>query len=170
MLLSAFAIGCRSGLPAGLKLVCSGAPGARRDWLLRSAQSLGLGDRVLFPGFLPEPELAALMSRSRGVVFPSLYEGFGLPVIEAMACGVPVACGRLTALPEIAGDAAMLFDPRVPAQIVEALVSLACDEALRARLIDAGTRRAAEFADAERMAAEYWDLFRSAWATHGGGT
>ena len=64
------------------------------------------------------------MANCSGVVFPSLYEGFGLPVIEAMAAGVPVACSNATSLPEVAADAAILFDPRFPTQIAQAIISL----------------------------------------------
>jgi len=127
-----------------------------------AAHTMNLGDRILFPGYLPNSELAALMANCTGVVFPSLYEGFGLPVIEAMAAGVPVACSNTTSLPEVAADAAILFDPRVPTQIAQAMISLVENEALRARLIQAGKQRAAEFSDPERMAREYWELFQYA--------
>jgi glycosyltransferase involved in cell wall biosynthesis len=161
-LLKAFSMACGQGLPADIRLVCTGAPGARMESLRALARELGLADRVVFPGFLPHEDLAALIAESRGVIFPSLYEGFGLPVIEAMDCGVPVACSDAAALPEAAGGAALLFDPRDAAPIARALVSLATDEALRARLIEAGTRRAREFSDTDRMAREYWQLFLSA--------
>lgn len=162
MLLTAFGMACHGGLAADVKLVCTGAPGARQEWLMSAARTMNLGDRVLFPGYLPNAELAALMANCTGVVFPSLYEGFGLPVIEAMAAGVPVACSNATSLPEVAADAAILFDPRIPTQIAQAMASLVEDGALRARLIQAGQQRATEFSDAERMAREYWELFQYA--------
>jgi glycosyltransferase involved in cell wall biosynthesis len=123
---------------------------------------MNLGDRVLFPGYLPNAEVAALMGNCSGVVFPSLYEGFGLPVIEAMAAGVPVACSNVTSLPEVAADAAILFDPRIPTQIAQAMVTLLEDKAIRTRLIQAGQQRAQEFSDTDRMAREYWELFHYA--------
>lgn len=162
MLLTAFGMACHGSLPADIKLICTGAPGARQEWLMSAARTMNLGDRVLFPGYLPNAELAALMADCAGVVYPSLYEGFGLPVIEAMAAGVPVACSNTTSLPEVAADAAILFDPRVPTRIVQAMVSLVENEALRARLIQDGLQRAAEFSDSERMAREYWELFQYA--------
>lgn len=164
MLLTAFGMACHEGMPTNVKLVCTGALGARQVWLMSAARTMNLGDRVLFPGYLPNAELAALMADCIGVVFPSLYEGFGLPVIEAMAAGVPVACSNTTALPEVAADAAILFDPRVPTQIAQAMISLVENEPLRARLIQSGLQRAAEFSDPERMAGEYWELFQYALA------
>lgn len=164
MLLTAFGMACHEGLPADIKLVCTGAPGARQAWLMSAARTMSLADRILFPGYLPNAELAALMADCTGVLFPSLYEGFGLPVIEAMAAGVPVACSNTTSLPEVAADAAILFDPRVPTQMAQAMISLVEDEALRARLIQDGLQRAAEFSDSERMAREYWELFQYALA------
>jgi glycosyltransferase involved in cell wall biosynthesis len=162
MLLTAFGMACASGLESDIKLVCTGAPGERQAWLAAAARNLNLGDRVLFPGYLPNEELAALIANCSGVIFPSLYEGFGLPVIEAMAAGVPVACSNTTSLPEVAADAAVMFDPRVPTQIAEAMIRLTQDVALRQALVAAGTQRATEFSDSERMAREYWDLFEYA--------
>jgi glycosyltransferase involved in cell wall biosynthesis len=159
MLLAAFGMARRSGLAPDVKLVCTGAPGARRDWLASAAAAMGLGNHVVFPGFIPESELATVIGQSAGVVFPSLYEGFGLPVVEAMSAGVPVACSDTTSLPEVAADAAILFDPRIPERIAQAIVTLAGDEVLRARLVQAGLARAAEFSDSHRMVEEYWDLF-----------
>ena len=162
MLLTAFGMACNEGLAPDIKLVCTGAPGQRRDWLIEATRKMNLANRVIFPGYLPDAELAGLISNCTGLIFPSLYEGFGLPVIEAMAAGVPVACSNTTSLPEVADDAALLFDPRIPTQIAEAIISLASDEILRSRLIQAGLKRAMEFSDTERMAREYWQLFQSA--------
>jgi glycosyltransferase involved in cell wall biosynthesis len=159
MLLTAFGIARRSGLADDIRLVCTGAPGSRQRWLKQAAHSLGLEKHVLFPGYLANAELLALVTNSAGVIFPSLYEGFGLPVIEAMATGVPVACSNVTSLPEVAGDAAILFDPRIPEQIARAMISLAHDKELTARLVQAGNARAASFSDSGLMAEQYWELF-----------
>ena len=162
MLLTAFGMACHQGLAADIKLVCTGTPGKRQEWLLHTTCAMNLADRVLFPGYLPNTELAALMTNCSGVVFPSLYEGFGLPIIEAMAAGVPVACSNTTSLPEVAAGAAILFDPRIPTQIAQAIISLVIDDEQRAQLVQAGRQRATEFLDAERMAKEYWELFQYA--------
>jgi glycosyltransferase involved in cell wall biosynthesis len=162
MLLTAFGIARRSGLADDTRLVCTGAPGARQQWLIKAARALGLEDYVLFPGYLTNAELLALVTNSSGVIFPSLYEGFGLPVVEAMATGVPVACSNVTSLPEVAGDAAILFDPRIPEQIAHAIISLAHDKQLTARLVRAGDVRAADFSDSKRMGEQYWELFQHA--------
>jgi glycosyltransferase involved in cell wall biosynthesis len=160
MLLTAFGMACSRGLLApDIKLVCTGAPGERQTYLRLAATLMGLGDHVLFPGFLSNDELGCLLGHAGGMIFPSLYEGFGLPVIEAMAMGVPVACSNLTSLPEVAANAAILFDPRVPEQIADAMATLLADSDRRGQLIAAGLKRAAEFSDTDRMAREYWDLF-----------
>lgn len=167
MLFTAFGIACANGLPADIKLVCTGAPGERQSWLEQAAQALGLGGRIVFPGFLPTADFGAMMANSCAVVFPSLYEGFGLPVIEAMAAGKPVACSNGTSLPEVANGAALLFDPRIPDQIADAIVTVVNDGALRSQLIAAGEQRAAEYADPARMASEYWELFQQALVSQG---
>lgn len=88
-----------------------------------------------------------------------------MPVIEAMAAGIPVACSDAASLPEVAGDAALLFDPHVPAEIAAAIATLVHDQSRRQDLIAAGTRRAIQFADADRMTKEYWEIFSNCHAT-----
>jgi glycosyltransferase involved in cell wall biosynthesis len=162
MLLAAFGMARRLGLAHDVKLVCTGEPGERQICLKRMASSLGLEQCTIFPGYLSNPQLLALMTGSCGVIFPSLYEGFGMPVVEAMAIGIPVACSSVTSLPEVAGNAAILFDPRVPEQIADAIISLAQDSQLTARLKKAGDIQAARFSDSTVMAQEYWEVFRQA--------
>ncbi len=170
MLLTAFGMARAQGLPEYVKLVCTGAPGERRDWLMRATAGLGLDSCVVFPGYLPDLELSALLANARGVIFPSLYEGFGLPVVEAMAAGIPVACSNATSLPEVAGDAAIVFNPKMPTEISAAILSLTLDESLRERCIAAGRVRASEFLDSRRMAQEYWRVFQVAFTARRAGT
>lgn len=161
-LLQAFARAGSLGLPPDTRLVCTGAPDERMEAVRAAAARVGLADRVRFPGYLDEREFAALLHDAGAVIFPSLYEGFGMPVVEAMAAGIPVACSNTTSLPEIAGDAALLFDPRDTGQIARAILDVMTDAELRSRLAALGRARGAEFCDARRMAAEYWDLFLAA--------
>ena len=162
MLITAFGIACRQGLPHDTKLVCTGEELSQQDYLRSASVAMGLGDRIIFTGYLPDNELLDLMAGCMGVVFPSLYEGFGIPMVEAMALGVPVACSNTTSLPEVVGDAAILFDPRMPTEIADAMVLIADSKGTRDRLIQAGTDRVKYFSNAEIMAGEYWDLFQSA--------
>jgi glycosyltransferase involved in cell wall biosynthesis len=113
--------------------------------LIARAASLGTIDDVRFLHWLDQADLEGLYAAATAFVFPSLYEGFGLPVLEAMARGVPVACSDRSSLPEVAGDAALLFDPEDGEAIAAALARLCGDGALRARLSDAGRRQAARF-------------------------
>ncbi len=165
MLLTAYGIACRREPGFDHKLVLTGAPSERGAWIARAAAAMGLGHRVVFPGFVDEGTLARLLARSRGLVFPSLYEGFGLPVIEAMAAGIPVACSDTTALAETAGEAALVFDPRLPESIAAAMVRLVSDAPLREALVLRGRERASGCTDADRMALDYWVLFRKAGVT-----
>lgn len=162
LLLTAFRIACSEGLEPEIKLVCTGAPTERQQFLIGKTRSMGLENRVLFPGYLPNDELAHLLTNCTGMIFPSLYEGFGLPIIEAMAAGVPVACSNTRSLPEVADGAAMLFDPENPEQIAWAMLFLAGKEPLRKQLIQEGLQRAATFSDQEQMAREYWEIFEDA--------
>ncbi len=120
-----------------------------RTWheqeLRERAAQLGVSEDVRFPSWVSPAELEGLWVTAEAFVFPSLYEGFGLPVLEAMARGVPVACSNTSSLPEIAGEAALLFDPAAESAIAEALLRLLEDAELRARLSSAGRTRAAQF-------------------------
>jgi glycosyltransferase involved in cell wall biosynthesis len=123
-------------------------PGYETRWegeLAKHVRRRGAQDRVRLLGWVGESELEGLYAAASCLAFPSLAEGFGLPVLEAMARGVPVACSNATSLPEVAGDAALYFDPRdVPAMTV-AIARLLGDGDLRARLAAAGRDRAARF-------------------------
>lgn len=110
----------------------------------RAAQ-LRLGESVRFLGAVDDADLPALYSAATILVFPSLYEGFGLPVLEAMSCGTPVACANTSSLPEIVGEAARLFDPHSVVEIKEAMSALLEDDPLRADLSARGLERANQF-------------------------
>jgi len=126
-------------------LVLPGAPTPNEAELRDLARRLGLDADVRFLGYVEADELEALYRAAACFVFPSLYEGFGLPVLEAMRRGVPVACARATSIPEVAGDAAMYFDPHSPDQIAGAVGALLGDRELAGRLVAAGRERAAGF-------------------------
>lgn len=108
-------------------------------------ERLGLGGRVHFTGYVPQEDLPALYNAAGLFLFPSLYEGFGLPVVEAMACGVPVITSNVSSLPEVAGDAAILVDPHDPHAIADAVARVQADPAEAKRLREAGLARAAKF-------------------------
>ena len=95
--------------------------------LFAQVERSGLSERVLFPGYVPDEDVPALLSAATAFVFPSLYEGFGIPVLEAGACGVPVITCNTSSLPEVAGDAALLVDPHDVDAIAEAMYRLVTD-------------------------------------------
>jgi glycosyltransferase involved in cell wall biosynthesis len=127
------------------QLVLPGYPTWHEREVRERAASRGVGADVRLPGWVSGPELEGLWSLAEAFVFPSLYEGFGLPVLEAMARGVPVACSNASSLPEVAGDAALLFDPQDPRAIAQALTRVLEDPSLRAVLRNRGAARAREF-------------------------
>lgn len=128
-----------------LQLVIAGKRGWLTDAIERRAASLGLDDRVRFVGYVPDDDVPPLLSGARAFVFPSLYEGFGMPVLEAMACGTPVLASDSSSLPEIAGEAALLVDPLDTAAIAAGIGRLAGDNTLLADLRRRGLERAAQF-------------------------
>ena len=135
------------------KLVIAGPWDPRYPEPQQRVSSLGIDDRVAFLGPVDDEDLPALYAGARLFVFPSLYEGFGLPVIEAMACGTTVACADTSSLPEVAGDAAALFDPQDVAGIAAVVNKLLADEALRLKYRSLGLARAAGFSWSRAAAA-----------------
>jgi glycosyltransferase involved in cell wall biosynthesis len=126
-------------------LVMPGYPTWHEQELRERATAAGVLDDVRMPGWISGPEVEGLWALTRAFVFPSLYEGFGLPVLEAMARGVPVACSNTSSLPEVAGDAALLFDPHDAAGIAAVLRRLLEDREEARRLSARGIERAREF-------------------------
>jgi glycosyltransferase involved in cell wall biosynthesis len=127
------------------RFVVAGAPGWKYEDVLREAARPELAGRVDLRGYVAEDGLPALYRNAAAFVYPSLYEGFGMPVIEAMACGTPVLTSNVAALPELAEGAAVLVDPLDEDAIAGALHALGTDAGLRARLRAAGRARAAEY-------------------------
>jgi glycosyltransferase involved in cell wall biosynthesis len=130
---------------ADLILVLAGQKGWLYHEISDEVRRLGLRDRVRFTGYVDNTDLPALLSGALAFVFPSLYEGFGLPVVEAMACGTPVVCSHSSSLPEAAGDAALLVDPLDAEAITAALVRVVGDGGLRRALILRGFEQAQKF-------------------------
>jgi glycosyltransferase involved in cell wall biosynthesis len=159
VLFDAFALYQRKCPTSNLALVCTGAPGPGAEEARAYVQRVLPGDSVGFAGFLPEREFGALLQTCRALIFPSLYEGFGLPVLEAMACDRPVLCSNTTSLPEVAGDAALLFEPHDPAAIAAAIERLESSPDLESSLIQRGRQRVARFGLASHMAARYLAVF-----------
>jgi glycosyltransferase involved in cell wall biosynthesis len=113
--------------------------------LRRLADELGISKKVIFTGFVDDYELRALYSAAKVYACPSLYEGFGLTVLEAMACGTPVVCTGETSLPEVAGDAALYADPRNPEEFAQALHNVFTNANLRGTLIEKGRNNLRRF-------------------------
>jgi glycosyltransferase involved in cell wall biosynthesis len=129
----------------GTKLVLSGAWDTGQDALAGLILELGLQNNVILLGWIPFEDIPFLYRGAEIFVFPSLHEGFGLPILEAMASGVPVVCSRIEPLIEIAGNAALLVDPYDPATIARGILSVFRDKDLRMNLIEAGMQRAKTF-------------------------
>lgn len=129
----------------GRRLVLVGHAGLDQERLIERADQLGVGDRTTFTGWIDPPVLEGLYREARVFVYPTLLEGFGLPVLEAMHRGVPVVCSNTSSLPEVAGDAALMIDPRDVGAIAEATERVFTDDALRADLISRGHQQAKKF-------------------------
>ena len=128
-----------------MQLVVAGKTGWLTEPIFARLKESRAGERVLFIGFVPDEDLPALMSAASLLVMPSKYEGFGLPVLEAMACGTPVVASNTSSLPEVGGDAALYAPPDDPASWAEAIGRVIGDEALRASMREKGLRQAARF-------------------------
>lgn len=127
------------------KLVLIGLKKENHDSVMDEIKRLHLNDEVISLGYIPAEDLPALYNAASVLVFPSLFEGFGMPLVEAMAVGLPVACANATCLPEIGGDAALYFDPLDPEDIAENIYAICSDERLRGSLVQKGLERAKGF-------------------------
>jgi glycosyltransferase involved in cell wall biosynthesis len=149
VLLRAFSLIKKQGRPFdSLKLLKVGPAGRSDDFrkaTLDEARRLGLESEIHFVERMSDQELAVAYSNAVALVFPSLYEGFGLPIVEAMACGCPVITSNVSSLPEIAGSAALLVDPNDGAALAEAMRRVILDQDLRGRLRAQGLLRAIDF-------------------------
>ena len=132
-----------------ISLVIAGRKGWRYSAIFEHVGTLGLEEKVIFAGFVPDDDLPALYSNAVAFAFPSLYEGFGLPTLEAMACGTPVVSSNTSSLPEAAGEAAILIAPQDVQSWVDAINNLSCNPQLREELRQKGFRRVKDFS---------WDL------------
>ncbi|GJG89163.1 hypothetical protein tb265_43440 [Gemmatimonadetes bacterium T265] len=158
-LLRAFAELVRAERVDDLRLVLAGARGGGYDEILRELDQLGaVSDRIRFAGYVDDEDLAPLYSGALAFVYPSYYEGFGLPPLEAMQCGTPVITGDRASLPEVVGDAGLMVDPYDVDALAQALLRVYRDEALRAELSRRAVARAGTFTwarFAERTVAAY---------------
>lgn len=143
-LLEAVAIERRSGAPP-FQVLVAGKVGWKNGALHAALRRSAAAPDFHFLGFVPTEHLPLLYSGATAFIFPSLYEGFGLPPLEAMACGAPVISSNAPCMPEVLGDAALYFSPREPAELAGAITRVLADGSLRSRLRAAGLRRAATF-------------------------
>jgi glycosyltransferase involved in cell wall biosynthesis len=139
-----------------LKLVCTGTPCLEMEKLAKEVALMGLAKSVLFLGYVARSDLDTLFAASRALIFPSLYEGFGIPLIEAMRLGKPVLCSNTTSLPEIAKAAAYYFNPKKPYEIAEAIVKLATKPRVFQDYICKGYERGKEFNNFKEMVKAYY--------------
>lgn len=145
---------------AGLSLVLAGGRGWHAAHVEHWIERLDLVGRVVLTGYVAETDKAALLSAALALVYPSLYEGFGLPLLEAMACGTPILTSNISSLPEVAGPAAVLVDPLSVESITEGMARLIRDPALRAHLVQQGYLQLHRFAW-DQAAAQLWQVFEA---------
>jgi glycosyltransferase involved in cell wall biosynthesis len=144
-LLEAFANLQPAASQSQIQLVLAGKRGWFYDELLHQVRRLGLSGRVLFPGYVTHADKSALLSGALAYLFPSLYEGFGFPVLEAQGCGTPLICANSSSLPEVVGDAALLVDPLNVYGLTQAMARLRDDAALRVDLATRGFQNRERF-------------------------
>ena len=135
----------KSSLPKTFPLVMAGGRGWLMEDIHRTVADLELAEAVIMPGYLDDPALQWLYQNCYAMVYPSLFEGFGLPVLEAMSLGAPVISSNVTSIPEIAGDAGILVDPLAEEEILRAMLRLSGEHGLRESLIELGRKQAKRF-------------------------
>jgi len=145
---------------AGLKhkLLIIGGMGWKHEEVLREIDRLNLQDEVIFPGYIPEEDLVKFYNAADLFVYPSLYEGFGLPPLEAMACGTPVVTSNTSSLPEVVGDAGIMVDPLDVDALADSMHQVLTDDVLHEKLRNMGIARAREFSW-EKTAQKTWQIY-----------
>ncbi|MEO0968825.1 MAG: glycosyltransferase family 1 protein [Cyanobacteria bacterium J06639_18] len=159
-LLAAYGVYKRQFPDDSLDLVFTGALEHEEHQLREAVERMGLGEKVHFLGFLGEEALTSVWQSCECLIFPSLYEGFGIPVLEAMRFGKPVLCSNVASLPEVAGDAALYFNPRKLDEIVSALGQVTTDKALVEQLVNKGYQRLKLF-NQQEMARQYLEIIET---------
>jgi glycosyltransferase involved in cell wall biosynthesis len=146
----------------GVPLTIVGKKGWKYKEIFNTFLDLNLEEKVLFTGYVEPEELPALYNLATLFVYPSLYEGFGLPPLEAMQCGCPVVTSSVSSLPEVVGDAAIKVNPRSIQEIEQAMCRLLSDENLRNNYIEQGVKQAEKFSW-ERCARETYQVYQEVW-------
>lgn len=163
-LIEAFASVCKTDEKLNLVIVGKTTGAGRQGWMfediLELPKRLGIEDKVIFTGFVPDSEVNFLLNGALAFVFPTLYEGFGIPVVDAMAAGVPVITSNTASLPEAAGKAALLVDPYSITQIEQAISTITADKALRQKYSKLGLAQAKKFSW-EKCAKETLKVFEN---------
>jgi glycosyltransferase involved in cell wall biosynthesis len=159
--LSAFRLLKRQGLLPDHQVVLCGAPGTGRDVpdIMAEVEALG-GEDLLLTQYVAPEDMPAFYSGAEALLFPTFYEGFGLPALEAMACGLPVTTSNVSSMPEVVGDAGYCVDPSDVEGMAEALWRSVCDDGARRRMSAAGIERARGFTW-EKAARETVEVYRS---------
>ena len=161
VLVNTFADVARARPQGNIQLVIAGGRGWLSGPLFEAIAKSPARDRILLTDYLHDDDLRALYSSCRAFIYPSIHEGFGLPPLEAMACGAPVIASRIPALEETTGGAALLFDPKSAAELVQKILELLENENAQRELSAAGRRRAAEFSW-EKTARLTWSVYEEA--------
>jgi glycosyltransferase involved in cell wall biosynthesis len=157
----------RGRLGNDVRLAITGQKGWLTKKLMKALGGVELGEDVIYTGYVPHEDLPLLMNAAQAFVFPSLYEGFGLPVLEAMSCGTPVVTSNISSLPEIVGDAAVLVDPHSEESIALGMQKVLEDKELRRRLRREGLAQAGRFSW-EKAALSTLEVYRDVYHLGGG--
>jgi glycosyltransferase involved in cell wall biosynthesis len=142
------------------KLILVGMKGWKSEPIFEAIEKLGLKDEIIFPGYIPTSDLVKLYNVADVFVYPSLYEGFGLPPLEAMSCGCPVITSNTSSLPEVVGDAGILVDPHDTDGLAKAIYEVLSDNELRNQLVENSLERAKMFSW-EKVAQETWKVYEN---------
>lgn len=161
MLLTAFSMFKKKYPHLNLSLCLSGSLLGKEREFENIVKQMGLEKDVYHLGYVTDEEVSALMSGSEFLIFPSLFEGFGIPLAEAMALGTPVICSQTTSLPEVAGEAALYFDPRKPEEMVDAIYRVVTDPQCRSTMVAEGLQQVKKF-NRDTMVKQYYDLLKKA--------